>query len=108
MNSDDDDEAPIIMPSTNAVDFDDDDLNDDDLPEEEQLDEAMSKRARLADGAVGLRPGTQVAARQAPVYGAANQQKFSAEQLQQLLQLQQRQILAQQLQGNTQPTPQQL
>ena len=31
--SDDEDDAPIIMP--NGVDFDDDDLNDDDLPEEE-------------------------------------------------------------------------
>ena len=38
--SDEEDDAPIIMP--NGVDFDDDDLNDDDLPEEEQLDEVQA------------------------------------------------------------------
>ena len=104
--SDDEDDAPIIMP--NGVDFDDDDLNDDDLPEEELLDEVHAKRARLAGGAVGIRPGTHATAGQVPVVP----QKPTAAQLLQLqLQLQQRQVLQQQLSGGgsaNQATPQQL
>ena len=101
--SDEEDDAPIIMP--NGVDFDDDDLNDDDLPEEEQLDEMQAKRPRHEGGAVGVRPGMSMPARQLPVVT----QKPTAAQLQ-LLQQMQRQQLAQQLSAGSvnQATPQQL